>query len=47
MPSTIRYRDACALHTSGHFPFPCRIGANFGDSLLKVKFAEFTFYTLG
>jgi hypothetical protein len=25
MHFTIRYREACALHISGHFPFPCRI----------------------
>jgi hypothetical protein len=43
MHFTIRYREACALHTSGHFHFPCRISANFGDSLLTVTFAEFTF----
>jgi hypothetical protein len=27
MPFTIRYRDACTLHTSDHFPSPCRITA--------------------
>jgi hypothetical protein len=29
MHFTIRYRDGCALLTSGHFPFPCRISAKF------------------
>jgi hypothetical protein len=32
MPFTIRgteTRDACALHFSGHFSFPCCIRANF------------------
>jgi hypothetical protein len=47
MHFTIRYREACALHTSDHFHFPCRISVNFGDSLITVKFAELSFYTLG
>jgi len=47
MHFTIRYRETCALHTSDHFHFPCRISANFGDSLITVKFAELSFYTLG
>ena len=46
MHFTICYPEACALHISGHFYFPCRISANVGDSLLMVKFAEFTFYAL-
>ena len=47
MHFTIRYREACALHISGHFYFPCRISANFGASLLTVKFSESPFHALG
>jgi hypothetical protein len=31
MHFTLRYREACALHISGHFYFPYRISANFGE----------------
>jgi len=48
MHFTIRYREAYALHISGHFYFPCRISANFGELRIgEVRTIPILFYRLG